>query len=275
MIIKTSDINNIKPFIKRLYIPSPDSHKGQNGRVLIIGGSSLFHSSSIWAAEVASHFVDLVHYSSTKENNEIFLKIKKKFRNGIVISQKDLWDYVEEDDAILVGPGMLREGQEGEYARKLTKSLIEKFPKKRFVFDAGALQMMDPTWLLELKTTPILTPHKKEFELLFNGSRVEEVANKYNCVILLKAVDDIISNGKETITIKGGNAGLTKGGSGDVLAGLTLALYAKNDPVTSCVISSFLVKRSADRLFLRKKYWYNIGNIIEEIPEALNEIFNV
>ena len=86
----------------------PNSHKGQNGRVLIIGGSSLFHSSSIWAAEIASYFVDIVHYSSTKENNEIFLSLKKKFRNGIVVEQKDLDEYVKEDDAILVGPGMLR-----------------------------------------------------------------------------------------------------------------------------------------------------------------------
>src|SRR4030042_3221729 len=95
--------------IKKSFIQKPDSHKGQNGKILIIGGSSLFHSASIWAAEIASYFVDIVHYSSTVENNEVFLALKKKFRNGIVVSQKDLLHYIQEDDAILVGPGMIRE----------------------------------------------------------------------------------------------------------------------------------------------------------------------
>lgn len=108
MFIKTSDINLIKPFVKQFVLPKSNSHKGQNGRVLIIGGSSLFHSSSIWAAEIASYFVDIVHYCSTKENNDIFLSLKKKFRNGIVIEQKDIDEYVKEDDVVLVGPGMLR-----------------------------------------------------------------------------------------------------------------------------------------------------------------------
>ena len=108
MLIKTFDIKTIKPLMQKLFIPKSNSHKGQNGKVLIIGGSSLFHSASIWAAEIASHFVDIVHYSSTKENNEIFLSLKKKFHNGIIVSQKELEHYVKEDDAILLGPGMLR-----------------------------------------------------------------------------------------------------------------------------------------------------------------------
>lgn len=272
MIIKTSDTNSIKPFLKRLNIPKANSHKGQNGRVLIIGGSSLFHSASIWAAEIASRLVDIVHYSSTQENNEIFLLLKKKFHNGIVVPQKDLFRYVAEDDAILVGPGMMREGNEGQFTRNLTEKLIKKFPEKRFVFDAGSLQMMDPNWLLDLKVPAILTPHKIEFENLFNGDRIEKVAEKYHCVVLLKAIDDHISDGREEIIVKGGNQGLTKGGTGDLLAGLCVSFYAKNDPVTSAVIASYILKKTADKLSQTSGYWYNIDDLIHEIPHVLNEV---
>ncbi|MFH0979741.1 MAG: ADP/ATP-dependent (S)-NAD(P)H-hydrate dehydratase, partial [Candidatus Roizmanbacteria bacterium] len=196
MIIKISDINSIKSLFKKFTLPQPNSHKGQNGKILIIGGSSLFHSASLWAAEVCSHFTDMVHYSSTKENEEIFLNLKKKFRNGIIVPQKELKHYVLEDDVVLLGPGMVRDGKEGKYTYELTKKLIEEFPDKRFVFDAGALQMMEKDWLLKLKTPAIITPHQKEFEKLFGVSMldksqgekeniVKEIAKKYKTVILL------------------------------------------------------------------------------------------
>jgi len=281
MLIKTSDNQSVKDWFSKIYIPQPNSHKGQNGKLLIIGGSQLFHAACLWSAEIASHFVDLLHFSSTKENNEIFFSLKKQFRNGIVISQKDLMDYVREDDAILVGPGMVRIGLEGKYTHRTTKYLIENFPEKKFVFDAGALQMMDKNWLLKLKTQAIITPHQKEFEKLFSLSLkdktvdekaeiVKDTAKKYNTVILMKAVDDIISDGKEILIVNGGNQGLTKGGSGDVLAGLTAALYTKNKALNSAVISSILLKKSGEALLLKKGYWYNISDLIKIIPEVLS-----
>jgi NAD(P)H-hydrate epimerase len=301
MLIKTENSNIIKLLLKKLYIPSSNSHKGQNGRVLVIGGSSLFHSASIWAAEIASHFADIVHYSSTKENNKIFLSLKKKFRNGIVVSQRNLPEYVKEDDAILTGPGMIRKfkvessklkvnnfeklikiGDEGDYTYYLTKFLIESFPEKRFVFDAGALQMMEKDWLLKLKERPIVTPHQREFKQLFGidlrkldenqmAVVVKKTAYKYQCVILLKAIIDIISDGEEVYIIKGGNAGLTKGGVGDLLAGLVLSFAAKNNQLLSAVLASYFLKKSADRLFIKKGYWYNIDDLIEAITQLIKK----
>lgn len=286
MIIKTSDLNTIKPFIKKLTFPLSNSHKGQNGRILIIGGSSLFHAASIWAAEIASYFVDIVHYSSTKENNEIMLSLKKKFLNGIVVSQSQLDSYIKEDDVILAGPGMIRDGEEkseAKYTYSLTKHLIFDFPEKRFVFDAGCLQMMKADWLLRLKTTPILTPHQIEFERLFKTeminksieekkSIVKQTANKYHCVILLKAVVDIISDGKQVICVQGGNQGLTKGGTGDVLAGLATSFYSKSSGLESAIFASYLLKRTSDELSKETKYWYNMGNIIEHIPIVMKNL---
>jgi NAD(P)H-hydrate epimerase len=305
-LIKTKDLKTIKDVFKKLNLPKDNSHKGQNGKVLIIGGSSLFHSASLWAAEIASYFVDMVHYCSTEENEKIFLNLKTKFRNGIVILRKNLLDYVEEDDAVLVGPGMVRKSKvtppavgqnlkvnnfeeilvvedEGDYTYFLTKFLIENFPEKKFVFDAGGLQMMKKEWLLKLKVPAIITPHQKEFERLFGEKiidldfdkkleLVKKYAKKYQVIILLKAVRDIVSDGDKVYVIYGGNQGLTKGGSGDVLAGLVVSFYAKNFPLESAIFSSIILKIAADDLLLEKGYWYNINNLIEKIPRVLKKI---
>src|SRR3989338_5868432 len=90
--------------LKKLYIPPPNSHKGQNGKLLIIGGSKLFHAASLWSLQVASRIVDMVFYSSVPENNQIVLEAKKEFRNGIVVSRNKIEDYIEEADCLLIGP---------------------------------------------------------------------------------------------------------------------------------------------------------------------------
>ncbi len=279
-----------------MHVPSTDSHKGQNGRLLIIGGSSLFHAASLWAAELASHFVDMVHYSSTEENEKIFVALKTKFRNGIIVHKKELREYIQEDDAVLVGPGMLRGKKterveetfdeilkitdEATYTAAITCHILEHYPGKKVVLDAGALQMVPLDCLSSTKSKIILTPHQLEFSSLFGidvsvlsfedkQKVVAEKAKEYNCVIILKAVVDIVSDGKNTYTIEGGNAGLTKGGSGDVLGSLIASLYTKNDAVLSCVMASYVVKTAADHLFEEKGYWYNIDDLIKTIPHCI------
>lgn len=276
MFIKTSDTNLVNKIFKKFILPKSNSHKGENGKVLIIGGSSLFHAASLWAAEVCSHFADIVHYSSTLENQKIFYQLKKTFKNGIIVKQEDLDFYLDEDDVILIGPGMMREGKEGNYSRILIKKLIKKFPNKKFVFDAGSLQVMDKEWLLRLKEIPILTPHKAEFEKLFkkeaNEENLKKMANKYRSTILMKSIKDFVSNGQKTIIIEGGNQGLTKGGTGDVLAGLTASFYIKNQSIDAAIYASILLKKTADELFNYFGYWYNVNDIINKLPEVLKKL---
>jgi len=300
--IKSTDTQKIKALFSKLYIPPLNSHKGQNGKLLVIGGSSLFHGASIWAAEIASYVVDMVHYSSTVENNQIMLSLKKKFQNGIIVPRNQLDSYVNEDDSILIGSGMIRKEfrinnlelriknkelnlnkitklkDEAMMTYQLVNYLINNHSNKQWVLDAGALQMMEKEWLSKLKQ-PIITPHQQEFKCLFgidiSKSKledkikiVEQMALKYETVILLKAVVDIISDGKITYTIKGGNSGLTKGGTGDLLAGLVAAISTRNPPLLSTVCGSLLLKMAADRLFSKQKYWYNIENIIQTVPQV-------
>jgi NAD(P)H-hydrate epimerase len=271
--ISTNDIDSISPYLKAIKQPDSLSHKGQNGKVLIVGGSSLFHAAVLWSAEAAAHIVDMVHVASTDENNEIIKQIKVKWYGGMVVPQKDIVHYAEEDNVILVGNGMMRVGGEGEYTKKVVKDLISHFPDKQFVFDAGALQMMDPGWLKELHKQAVITPHQKEFQTLF-GTDLHELtpedievlvaqkAKEYNCIILLKAIDDIVSNGAQTVRIAGGNAGLTKGGTGDILAGLVAGMSTTSDPFASSIVSSYLLKKTAEEIAQTRGLWYTAQDIL-------------
>ena len=289
--------------LKSFHLPDSNSHKGQNGRLLIIGGSLVFHSASLWACEVASHFVDLVHYCSTQENNQIFINLKTKFTNGIVVPRKLLLPYVEENDCILLGIGMERGPvdqsrfeptpkfealldivDEASYTYSLIKFIIENYRSKRFIFDAAALQVMPALWLKQLENPAIVTPHTREFEVFFGlkledktiaekSSIVEKRAQKYNCVIVLKSTVDIVSDGKKTVLVSGGNSGLSKGGTGDVLAGLIGAFYTKNNPMTSSILASFIVKTAAETLYPSVGLWFNTADLIKKIPRVAKQIF--
>lgn len=277
--------------LKQLYIPEASSHKGQNGKVMLIAGSKLFHAASIWPLTVISRIVDMVFYASATENNEIVAQMKEQFLNGIVIPREKIDDYINESDCILIGPGMPREGgqQEGDDDTKiLTESLLKKYPNKKWVIDGGSLQTIDPEVLLGLKTTPILTPHQGEFRKLFGDvilsetknldpsampqdNMVEKMAKKYNIVILSKGEVDIVSSPNETIQVSGGNSGMTKGGTGDVLAGLVTALYAKNDAFISACAASYINKKAGNNLFQKIGYYFNASDLADEIPKVMKE----
>jgi NAD(P)H-hydrate epimerase len=277
--------------IEDLYLQPKDSHKGQNGKLLIIGGSQLFHAASLWALKVASRIVDLVHYSSTEENNRLVHDLKKEFRDGIVVPRSEVESYVEEDDAILIGPGMTRDSETDE----LTNKLLKKYSHKQWVIDAGALQMLDVNLIPK---NAILTPHRKEFELLWEKAfspqssvlspdekleeKVKVLATKYQCVVLVKGEVDIACNGSdsggricapgECVEIPGGNSGMTKGGTGDVLAGLIAALATKNDPFLAAVAGSFINKKAGDSLYQKVGPFFNASDLADEIPRVMKKL---
>lgn len=255
----------IKQALRRLYQPLADSHKGQNGRLLIIGGSELFHAASKWSLDVASKLVDMVFYASVPSNNQLIQQQKQEFWNGIVIERKHIPDYIEEADAILIGPGMDRSWK----TKWLVNRLVKKYQDKKWVIDAGALQMIQPKLL---NANHIITPHHQEIKLLqqfdanFNPDNYQA-----NCYCLLKGrSDQLLAPKKEQIAeISGGNAGMTKGGSGDVLAGLLAALYCKNDATTSMIIASYINKKAGENLYHQQGYYFNSSDLAETIPSVL------
>ncbi|MBD3250620.1 MAG: NAD(P)H-hydrate dehydratase [Candidatus Pacebacteria bacterium] len=284
----------VKHYLEQIKLPDPNSHKGQNGKLLIVGGSSLFHAASKWSLDVASKFVDMVFYSSVPQNNKLIQQAKTNFWNGIVVPRQEVEDYLEEADCILIGPGMERleekttsqkprsswprpsQQEWSNDTQKVVNYLVSSYPNKKWVIDAGALQMIDPQLLGQ---NCIVTPHQNELKLLVSKvSKKANLAKEYsllelsaqlnNSLILLKGPVDQIANSQKTIKIKGGNAGMTKGGTGDVLAGLVAALFCTHDRLSSAVVGSYLNKAAGDLLYQKVGPYFNASDLVEAIPQV-------
>lgn len=248
----------------------------------MIVGSKLFHAAALWPLEAAAHIVDMVFFASVAENNELVTHAKEQFRNGIVIPRERINGYIREADSILIGPGLPRPdgAQEGDDdTRDMTYRLLTQFPDKRWVIDGGSLQTMEPSWIPK---NAILTPHTGEFEALFQLritdyplpiqiEKVKELAVKYACVIVLKGHTDIICSPHNCVTIAGGNQGMTKGGTGDVLAGVAAALYAKNDAFLAACASSYFNKKASELLYQSSGYWYSTSELVSAIPRVMKQ----
>ena len=250
--------------MNKIYVPREGVKKGEDGRVLVIGGSKLFHAASFWSAGMASRLVDLVHFSSpAMENNELMrVRAKSKFWDGIVVPWEEVEHYIEEDDVILIGPGMPRdEGlMEGERATgQIVNELLTKYPEKKWVVDGGALQEVDPKLLNE---NMIITPNRREMEIL--GEKVLT-----GVTTLYKGEVDVVSCGEERVEIGGGSAGMVKGGTGDVLSGLLAGLYAKSEAMESAVLASRVCKKAGERLHAKVGPYYGASELMEAVPRVL------
>ena len=92
--------------------------------------------------------------------------------------------------------------------------------------------------------------------------------------ILLKSPTDIIASQEGNIVLnKTGNAGLTVGGTGDVLAGVITSLIAqKADPYTACQIAAFIVGYTGDFLYKQKDYCFSATDVALEMPFIIKSI---
>ena len=285
--------------LEQLWRPKKESHKGQNGKLLIIGGSELFHAASRWALRVASRIVDLVFYSSVPQNNRLIEEAKGEFWDGIVVPRGEVESYIKEADCVLIGPGMVRsEGRsrkwekveemlESDDTAAIVEYLFSKYPKKRWVVDAGALQMMR---VERINPQMILTPHVREFERLF-GKKIEvlieerqvreenrtvravrEVVAKYGGTVVLKGPVDLVCSRQRCGYNTTGNEGMTKGGTGDVLAGLIAAFYCKSEAFAASAAGVYVNGLAGDRLYRRVGPYFNASDLVEEIPVVLGEL---
>lgn len=287
---------------KKLYRPTFGVGKGGNGQVTVIGGSSLFHGAPILGLKTASRIVDMVYFSSHESSlGKVAEKLKSQLCSFIWVPWEETEEYLKKSDAILIGPGMMRNEttkikdekspskiknlkeiktikDEGLKTYLITEYLLKKYPEKRWVIDAGALQMMETDWIPK---RAILTPNQKEFKRLFrvepSFEAAKTLAKQYQCLIALKGTTKtphvFVCSPKKQALIESGNAGLTKGGTGDVLAGLTVALAAKNELFLSSFTAAWIVKLAADSLYERAGFAYNADDLAEEIPKVLGEYF--
>jgi len=258
-----------------LCIPRPKkgSHKGQNGVVLIIGGSKTYHGAPVLAARAAIRFCDLVYFFSAPENQSVVKKMKISTANVICVPKSKFASALSHATCVLVGNGMDADAKTKAMTAKILKS------GKRCVVDAAALRVMRTGGAAKGGLLPllhkdvILTPHAREFEAAFgvkaNEENAKKMAKKYGCTILLKGVRDIVASGGKLVRVKGGNAGMTKGGTGDVLAGLCAALFSSCDsPLRAAYTASRLNKRAGELLFRHYHYNFSSEDLADELAYA-------
>lgn len=228
-----------------------DSHKGENGKVMIIGGSRLFHGAPILCALGAENSgVDLVYPFLPPCQMEVAKTyslnfILQSFAEDILTSKdvKPILKFSKEVDAVVIGPGLGTDAK----TKTAVKTLLTELEVPTVV-DAGALM-----YLNNLPEVCVLTPHRGEF-LNMTGEdptpkNVQKWAKNLKATIVCKGPEDIISNGKELAINDTGNALMTVGGTGDVLGGFIGGLLAqKMKAFDACKYATRLLGLIADNM---------------------------
>ncbi len=245
--------------LRKLRRPAPDSHKGDNGRLLIIAGSKKYHGSLALGAGMAAKIADLVYVHSAPENFEVVKKLRPRLAEFIFVSAPELAKTLLAVDAVLIGPGLLP----NERVRRLVNGILRRYSDKKIILDAGALRVCDSRLL---RRNCIITPHAGEFQAMFGLKAAPETARamseKYPAVMVLKGPTDYVCQGGRMYYNVGGNAGLTKGGTGDVLAGLIAGLAATNDALTAAKAGVWVNKAAGDRLYKKFGFYYSASELI-------------
>jgi len=235
-----------------MYKPPKNSRKGENGKLLIVAGSKKFHGAAMLAILGARRFVDLVFFYPAEKDPHLINAVKTI--PEVIVLRK--LEKIEEMDCILFGNGI---GNAKINLKKLEGKLV---------VDAEGLKQIKG----KIPKGAILTPHEGEFKMLFgmngNEKNVKAMAKKHNCIILKKGVVDIISDGKRTYKNKTGNQGMTKGGTGDVLAGVVAALFCKNDGYAAAVEGAKLTGKAGDRLMKKFGYEYCASDVADMLAKV-------
>ncbi len=212
------------------------SHKGEFGKLLVVGGSKLYSGSPAFNAMAAYRAgCDLVTIAAPERAANIAASFEPDIiaypLKGNYIEKKhvkEIRKLMETSSAMVVGGGITKEKK-----ALAAISAILKESKIPTVVDADGLYAVKK----KLGQKFLLTPHLHEFYVLSGGrpsrfvnerlGKTKALAAKLSCTVLLKGHIDTISDGKQTATSATGNPYMTKGGMGDTLAGICGALLAR------------------------------------------------
>ena len=278
---------SIEPPAVSKFIPArkATSHKGDNGIVLIVGGSYVYHGAPILSSLAALRCgTDLVYTSVPKINvsatrsaspNLIVIPMAdQKLTRGAV--NKLIGSMPKNIDSAAIGMGLAI--QERGSLLHLVKSLLDM--DVCLCLDASAL-IPEVLPLLHDKNV-ILTPHSGEFRRLFGAdpsdsvveriSHVEKHARDNGITILLKGQTDIISNGISTFIQEKNTPAMTVGGTGDVLSGLVAGMLAKNrSTVESATAAAFINGLAGEKAQKRLGLHITPMDLIDEIPAVMKD----
>jgi NAD(P)H-hydrate epimerase len=263
--------------------PKKDSHKGDNGRLLIIGGGPYSGAPALAGLAAYRMGVDLVHIATPKKTYKIIASyspnfIVHKLSDKILVNDdlEEVLSLLDRIDAVIVGCGI------GDHPD--TSSAVINFIKvceKPMVIDADAIKAVSNELGILKGKTGVITPHAREFQILTGvkvspdlnerGKQVRDFAHKTGFTVLLKGEMDMISDGQYLKLNKTGNPAMSVGGTGDVLAGLVGGMLSKGEsPFSSARIGAFTNGTAGDMAFRDLGYSMMATDIINKVPIVLN-----
>jgi NAD(P)H-hydrate epimerase len=257
------------------------SRKGDNGKVLVVGGSYVYHGAPVLSSLAALRTgTDLVYTAVPKNNVQATRAISpdlivipladSKLTRGSV--NKLLGQIPKDLDSATIGMGLAI--QDIEALKILVKSLLDR--DVRLSLDASAL--VKPILSVIKGKNVVVTPHSGEFYRLFGEELpsekknhlgfIQKIAKKYSVTILLKGMTDIISDGRRTFqNQKTESSAMTVGGTGDVLSGIISGLLARNrDSLESTASAAYL--NGLCGKYVQKKFGVHMvaSDLIDALP---------
>ena len=253
----------------RYPIPETKSHKGSNGKLMIIAGGPYFGAPILSALSALRCGTDLVRIFTPESASSIISVACPVFMvttlPGNELGVESIEMLLEESshyDAVLIGPGL------GKSERTL--SAIKGFLslcKTPMVIDADAIAV---SLGMRFKVPTILTPHAHEFETIGKGRNPDETALAMNVTILKKGSEDTVTDGIRTRVNKTGNPSMTGAGTGDVLSGVVAGLLSKGmTSFESACLGAYICGSAGDLSFSHKSYGSIATDVIDCIPEVL------
>ena len=281
--------NTITSSMVRKYIRprKSNSRKGDNGKVLVVGGSYMYHGAPILSSLAALRTgCDLVYTAVPKVNAQatraasadliVIPLADSKLTRGSV--NKLLGQIPAGIDSATIGMGLAV--QDIEALKLLVKSLIER--DIRLSLDASALRK-EILAIIKGKNV-LVTPHASEFERLFGEkipdnkktriSIVEKHAKKNSITILLKGMDDIITDGTKTLINSKKTPAMTVGGTGDVLSGIAASMLSQNRDVIEAAASAAFVNGQAGKTVQKNLGMHMVATDLIDVLPLISKTFD-
>ena len=254
------------------------SHKGDNGTVLIIGGSEDYIGApalvGMSALAVLRGGADLVTVAAPEKvawainaiSPDLIAK-KIKCANFTCDNVREVLELANKADVVEIGNGIAFTPG----AKEFMQEIIAKV-KRPLVIDAAALRVVRVQDMLY----SVMLPHAMELkELLGNSGMTEKnlQANLGANVLVKKGHPQTAIMSKDKVVVcAAGNAGMTHGGTGDVLAGITAGLIAQgNDLFPSACAAAFVNGKAAEILYQKKGFGYLASDLVKVIPDVLRK----
>jgi len=271
---------------KTLWKPRPaNAHKGDYGRLLIIGGSENFTGAPAFSALAATKCgTDLVYVASPAKTSEIIASYSPDLITiklpGEHLNLKDLPElerWMGSADAIVLGPGIGLHEETVDVVKKLISQTGEL--NKPVVLDADALKIFGRS-RRRLNNPTVLTPHAGEFaqilqrkispDMHLRQEATTQLARETGAIVVLKGNVDIIADPTRLKLNKTGNPYMTVGGTGDVLTGIIGALLAQHtEPFRAASAGTFLNGLAGDMLMKEKGPTITPLALVDFIPQAI------